>query len=191
MNQPHVDFPRMVRAALSGDQGAAMSLMEQFGPLVIAIIRRRLARELRSQFDSVDFAQAVWASMFLMPSLADEELSVDAFTRKLVSVASNKVTDEYRKRLGTKKYDLRREIGRVGSSENEVEVPTKDPSPSEVVIAREYWERLVLRASSTSRAILQLRLEGFKQHEIADRLGISERTVRRALTECLERQSER
>ncbi|MBL8828962.1 MAG: sigma-70 family RNA polymerase sigma factor [Planctomycetaceae bacterium] len=184
MNEVSRDLTSLLQAAMKGDNQAAAELMDAFGPMVIAVVRRRLAPELRIHFDSIDFAQAVWASMFLASPNPSEEISPESFSKRLASIARNKVTDEFRKRFQTAKHNIRREAGRVGNREEEFDTPGREASASQVAIAREYWDRLMERASSTEREIIRLRLEGYKQLEIAEELGISERTVRRALTDC-------
>ena len=61
------DFRTLLAGIRSGSEEAAWQLIEQYGPHIRRIVRRRLDRRLRSQFDSVDFVQAVWASFFREP----------------------------------------------------------------------------------------------------------------------------
>ncbi len=96
MRETSANLRQLLFAASSGDNQAAIDLMDQFGPQLIAVIRRRLAPEMRTHFDSADFAQAVWASLFLAKPTEAKELSANELLRRLAAIARNKVTDEFR-----------------------------------------------------------------------------------------------
>ena len=58
------DFADLMRAAPGrATEAAAADLLGQFEADVRTMVRVRLPRILRSQFDSMDFVQAVWASV--------------------------------------------------------------------------------------------------------------------------------
>jgi len=56
------DFAEVIRRARAGDDTATAKLLSQFEPEVRTMVRIRLPRALRNQFDSMDFVQAVWKS---------------------------------------------------------------------------------------------------------------------------------
>ncbi|NQT11376.1 MAG: helix-turn-helix domain-containing protein [Planctomycetes bacterium] len=60
------------------------------------------------------------------------------------------------------------------------------PSPSQVAIADELWTRLLRGRPEHHQRILELRREGNTHQQIADRLGVNERTVRRVIRSLLE-----
>jgi DNA-directed RNA polymerase specialized sigma24 family protein len=62
---------------------------------------------------------------------------------------------------------------------------SSQPTPSEVAIAREQWERMAQDQPAHYRQIIVLRLHGYTYQAIADELGLSERTVRRVLVQLL------
>ena len=138
-----VVFVGLVARAKSGDEAARTELLRHFEDDVRMMVRVRLPRALRTQFDSMDFAQAVWQSFF-----ADEASDPERFTNSrhmrgfLAGVAKNKVFEEYRRRTRTRKYDLGREeplFVRRGGRDEPREVAGHDPSPSQDVQARSAW----------------------------------------------------
>ena len=53
------------------------------------------------------------------------------------------------------------------------------PTPSQVVMASERWERLLQRLPEKYRQILVLLRQGYSQQEVADALGLNIRLVHR------------
>src|SRR4051812_13314278 len=61
------DLAGLIERAKSGDEQAIHDLLRRFEGEVRMVVRARLPRALRSQFDSMDFVQAVWKSVFTGP----------------------------------------------------------------------------------------------------------------------------
>jgi RNA polymerase sigma-70 factor (ECF subfamily) len=60
-------------------------------------------------------------------------------------------------------------------------------TPSQLVQAREMYERLRDLLPEERRVILELKAAGYTSKEIGDRLGLSERTVQRVLVDLWNR----
>ena len=58
------DLAGLVARVKSGNEAAVRELLLRFEDEVRMMVRVRLPRSLRSQFDSMDFVQAVWKSFF-------------------------------------------------------------------------------------------------------------------------------
>lgn len=191
-----LDFGEVVRRARSGDQAATAALLGRFEAEVRTMVRIRLPRSLRNQFDSMDFVQAVWTSLFAGPGpggdaqFSDEE----QFLRFLAGVARNKVYEEHRRQTRTKKYDIGREerlYVRRGEREVPRDVAGSDPTPSESVQASDRMGQLIQGRTEQEAAILQLRREGLTFDEIAARLHCNERSVRRVIDAVRRRMEDR
>ena len=154
------------------------------------VVRRQLPRLLRSRFDSLDFLQSVWGSFFRRmragPGEFEDPRYLVAF---LARAAKNKVIDEYR-RAASQKQDMHREEPLWADGPRPRELAADIDTPSEVAEAREAYGRLRELLPEDRRVILELKAEGLSSREIGERLGISERTVRRVL-EDLRRRAER
>ncbi len=178
----NLDFERLMAEARAGAQPAIVELIEQFGPSVLRAVRRRLARELRPRFDSIDFTQAVWGSFFTDSSLLTGVATPEELSGLLTKMAEHKVIDEFRRHLQTDKRDLHRERSLHSSSDPELlGIADRQPTPSKVLIADERWNELLEAVPARHRDILRLRLTGLNHQEIAQRLDINERTVERVL----------
>jgi RNA polymerase sigma-70 factor (ECF subfamily) len=173
----------------AGDEQAARELITRYEAQVRLVVRRQLPRLLRSRFDSLDFLQSVWASFFRRLRAGPEQFEDPRFlVTFLGQVARNKVIDQYR-RAASRKHDMHRE-----EPLSSVESPAREPAArqetaSEIAEARETFGRLRDLLPADRREILGLKAEGYSSREIGERLGLSERTVRRAI-EDLRRRSD-
>ncbi|MCO6456904.1 MAG: sigma-70 family RNA polymerase sigma factor [Pirellulaceae bacterium] len=184
-----VDFERLIAEVRNGSQDAAWNLIEQYSPKIFRVVRRKLPDVLRQKFDSQDFVQAAWASVFAHRSRLDRLASPEEFIAFMAAVASNKVGVEVRRRLASKKYDVRRERSLADSaSENSDLKRASDPTPSQVAVARERWSQIMAEQPQHYRQIIELRYAGVTFREIAEQLGYDESTVRRAVRKIFEDQ---
>ena len=172
----------------AGDEDAARELLGRYEAQVRLVVRRQLPRLLRSRFDSKDFLQSVWGSFFRRmkagPSEFEDPQYLVAF---LARAARNKVIDEYR-RASSRRRDMRLEES-LGAAAGASEPPDAADTPSEIAQAREAYGRLRDLLPEGRHTVLELKAEGFTSREIGERLGISERTVRRVI-EDLRRRSQ-
>lgn len=169
-------FSQLLRQAQAGSDQAVRDLVDRFGPFILRVIRNRLDRRLRNVFDSADFSQAVWASFFAVPTQKYDFQEPEDLIRFLEHVTRNKIVEQVRRRLGTRSHPIRREIP-LEDSQNVI-APTA--TASQEAIARERWRNALARQPH-HQEILHCVREGLSQKEIAKRMGISERTVRRAI----------
>ena len=186
-----VDFADLIKRARAGDPAATTNLIDRFEGEVRTMVRVRLPRSLRNQFDSMDFVQAVWTSVFTGQGEVTEAFTDPGqFRGFLAGVARNKVYQEHRRQTRTQKYDLGREerlYHRKGDRDVARDVPAPDPSPSETAQARDFLGRLVKGRSEEEATVIDLRRQGLTFAEIARQVGRSERTVRRVIDEARER----
>ncbi len=180
MSETNQSFQSLMERVQKGCPDAVCLLVEQYGHHIVRAVRRSLAREMRSKFDSTDFAQAVWASFFRVPDRADELRTPEALLAFLTTLARNKVVQEFRRRLQSQKYNLRAERSAEDSAVA-VTLTDRQPSPSQMAQARERQQLMLQKLPDRHQPILGLRLAGKTCEEIAAELGVSERTVRRAL----------
>jgi RNA polymerase sigma-70 factor (ECF subfamily) len=143
------DVANLMSRAKEGDEEAVRDFLSRFEWEVRMMVRARLPKRLRSQFDSIDFVQAVWQSFFsdLRQNGPDFE-RVEHVRRFLAGVVRNKVFEQHRKLTRTEKYDVSREERlyiRRGDHEVPREVISPDPSPSEAAQADDRLAQLTVR----------------------------------------------
>jgi RNA polymerase sigma factor (sigma-70 family) len=184
MDEAIRDFERLMERVRSGCPEAARELFDLYGPAVRVVVRRKLLRPMRRQYDSTDFTQSVWASFFRTPADQYEFPTPEALVAFLSRVASNKVMETTRQKLGTQRCNLRREQsldaphpeqgGAVGEA-----VPARVATPSQYAIADERWENLTQGLPPPHRRVLELLRDGYQAKDIAHRLGIHEKVIQR------------
>ena len=189
-----VDFAALIESVRLGDESAVAVLLGRFEPEIRTMVRIRLPRILRNQLDSMDIVQAVWTSVFAKPDDVARFADVGEFRGFLAGVARNKVYEEHRRRTRTKKYDLGREerlYVRKGERDVPREVVAPDPTPSEEVQADDRLHQLTQGLNPEEVQVVELRRQRLTFDEIARRLGIGERSVRRVIDSIWERMEAR
>jgi RNA polymerase sigma factor (sigma-70 family) len=177
------DLASTWQEAQKGNQVAWETLFRECYPKVRRVVRRRLNRSMRSLYDSTDFANdamerlAANLDLLQFPSYS----SLIAF---LAQVAEQKIIDEYR-RQHTKKHDVERERP-IATNDAPVQIPSDDPTASQLAQANEIHERLLARQDETERAIINLKEQGYSTADIAYQTGWNVRKVQRFLRELLD-----
>ena len=183
MPEPNEEFQELMRRVVERSDGAARELLQRYEPYLLFAIRRRLNRRMRSKFDSLDFAQDVWASFFTSPAEGRTFQSPRDLAAFLARVARNKVIDAVRQRLLTKKRDLQREQSLDDSRCFDKERLTgPEATPSTLAGREEQWAQYVGNQPLVYQRILLRLREGATLDTIAGELNISPRTVRRVAT---------
>ncbi len=189
------EVAELVARAREGDEDAIRTFVSRFETEVRLIVRGRLPRRLRAQFDSMDFVQAVWQSFFSDMKSDPKEFENSRHLRGfLAGVARNKVFEQDRRLTRTAKYALAREeplYVRKGDREVARELPAHDPTPSQNAQAGDRLALLTAGRSPREVEILRLRRDGMTLDDIAARLNVNEKTVRRVIDAARERMEER
>jgi RNA polymerase sigma factor (sigma-70 family) len=182
MSDTQQEFQLLMQRVRNGSDQAARELLERYADHIFRVVRRRLHKKLRTKFDSSDFVQAVWASFFARIPQHHSFDHPQALIAFLATLAQNKVIEVVRQRFGTQKYDVTREHSLEGSSAWEVgQVAARQPTPSQAASAKEEWRKLLEDLPAHYQKMLVLLREGHTQKEIAEHLGLNEKTIRRVI----------
>jgi RNA polymerase sigma factor (sigma-70 family) len=179
------NFIDLMARAKSGDQAAIRAFFSRFDREVQMMVRARLPRKLRNQYDSADFAQAVWQSFFSdLPADAPDFENERHLRQYLAGAVRNKVHEQHRRLTRTRKYNIWREERlyiRRGNQDVPREVVSPDPSPSQAAQASDRLEQLTAGRSQREVDVIRLRRQGLTFAEIASVTGVNERTARRII----------
>ncbi len=172
-------FRAVMDGVRQGSQAAIRRLLDEYGPVIRQVIRRRLNPRIRSQFDSIDFEQMVWASVFRAENQLFRFDSASDFCRFLVATARNKVVTQHRRRFELQKNRVGREC--KWDTEQAEGQGSREPSPSQIAQARELASRVLRGHSEKNQLIMKMRMDGATYQEIADSVGIDVSTARRTV----------
>ena len=174
------EFARLMERFQAGDSAAIAALYAEFGGVVREAVRRKLPDRLRKEYDSLDFAQDVWASFCHLPPGKNHFSNPEDLGGFLAQVAHNKVIDVCRRRFATQGYDINREQPLVRAADGaEIPVPSHQPSPSQCAIAGEKWAAIAASLPPHHVLVIERLREGYTQQEVARMAGITDRTIRR------------
>jgi RNA polymerase sigma factor (sigma-70 family) len=178
MSGPENEFERLMQRVRTGDPEVGKELFERYGKAVQLVVRYRLDPRLRSQFDSLDFAQDAWASFFRMTADDFAFKTPEDLVAFLTQVAHHKICDAYRKRCRHSKKKGRRFL----RSRSYLEVThARQPTPSQVAVGEEEWRRLLKNEPPQFQRALQMLREGYSYREIAERLDLNTKTIQRLI----------
>jgi len=175
---PAVDssLPLLDRAR-QGDQEAWQILFEDCYPKIVRVVRKRLSRPMRKICDSTDIANEVMKSLAAKFDHFDFS-SVDGLRAFLIRAAEQKVVDGYR-RGHAKKRDINRD--RALNAEGGYEPTDSSPTPSQVAVASEEVEILLDAQNGVDRTVLELKIQGHSNREVAQATGWHLRKIERFL----------
>lgn len=172
------EFERLMERLRAGDRDAGKDIFERYGKAIQMVVRFRLDRRLRSQFDSIDFAQDAWASLFRIPPEKYTFRTPEELVAFLTRVAQHKMFDAYRKRCRHSKKSGRKFLHLRTYAE---EQPSRLPTPSQVAILGEEWHRILQGNPPPLRRALEMLREGYSQREIAQHLGLHAKRIQRLI----------
>ena len=183
----------VVRRILSGDEAAARELFDRYLPRLRGRVRRKLPARVRRKVGESEVVQEAYLTAFLR--LAEfEDRGDGSFSRWLAAILKNKIDDELRRYLGTKRRDVRRETS-LTSAGGGPRLPSKSPSPSAGAMALEDRQRLARAAEGLSedhRTILRLvHEEGLRIFEAGTRMGRSGDAARKLYGRAVSRLAQR
>lgn len=178
MSDAQNDFEHLMERIRTGDAEAARELFQSYGKAIQKVVRRRLNRRMRSEFDSLDFVQEVWAAFFHIDPEHLTFRTPDQLVAFLLLLVRNKLVDAYR--LGYRSENRRpRHIRYLRVNSDDMAAP--DPTPSQFAVAEEEWRRLLWNKPPKLRSALEMLRAGYSRQEIAEKLGLNPKMIQRLL----------
>ena len=165
--------------ARRGDQEAWEVLFNDCYPKVVRVIRRRMSRRLRKIYDSTDIANEVMKSLAAKFHNFDFS-SMTGLRAFLIKAAQQKMVDEYRYGHAQKR-DLGRDCALHSGGLQNWEPVDSSPTPSQLAVASEQERILLEQQSGESRTVLELKILGESNKEVARSTGWHIRKVERFL----------
>ena len=178
---------RLIDGLVVGDAVAVQELWERYFRRLVGLARKKLAGSPRRAADEEDVALSAFDSFCrnaergLFPQLLDR----DSLWRLLVVITARKsahlLRDEHRLKRGG---GTAMQTETSGEEEPLVldELLSREPSPEFAALAAEEHQRLLAALGEEElRSVALWRMEGYTVEEIAARLGLVPRSVKRKL----------
>lgn len=176
-----------IEELVAGNDHVMDEFWSRYGAALQRLAEKRMAAALKRRLGPEDIVQSVCRTFVRRARGGEFQLEGDdGLWRLLCAMTLTKVRQHarfhYRQRRSLQK-EVRLETERdfdSGAADRLVSQPAANaPTPSEAAEFADQMNQFLASLGEEERRLVQLRLEGLTQPEIADRLECSERTVRR------------
>ncbi|HMF13415.1 MAG TPA: sigma-70 family RNA polymerase sigma factor [Gemmataceae bacterium] len=166
----------------TNDEEAARRLVDQYLDRLVALARRRLSQRLASRVDPEDVVQSVFRTFFCRAREGKFQIKDnDDLCKLLMRITVHKVLKQVEHHTaGKRDPHMETEQGNR-TVERMNELLSKDPTPEAQVMFLDQLEHVMGELRPTDRKILEMRMQGYSEKEIAAELNVSDRTIRRVL----------
>lgn len=182
MSNEELTDAELVERWRAGDESAATILHERYLAKLLNLVGRHLAGKFNSRLDPDDVVQSVFRSIFRLTREGRFEFEGDSdFWKLLLTMALNKVRNTVRHHQAGKRDPALESLstsadGMDGYIVNRL---SSQPTIQEIVSFADMLEQVLMRLDPEQQLLIQYRIEGYTQKEIAEKLSVDDRTVRR------------
>ena len=175
---PHESVTHWLRQLETDDSDAQQQLWNRYFSRLTALARSRLAAAARREADEEDVALSVFDSFFRaaragrFPDLRDRT----GLWPLLVTITARKAVNQLKRQHAQK-----RSIAAEDAQADISQLVAAEPTPQFAAEIAEQVDLLLGRLDDDLRSVATMKLEGFANAEIADRLGVVERSISRKL----------
>jgi len=157
--------------------GYEADAVARFSSRLIALARSRMPERLRGRVDPEDVVQSVFRSFFTGNQAGEFVFEESSDVWRLLAAITYRKVQQTIRHHHRQRRDVAREIPEDSVPPNTESAATA----SSLAMMVELIDQLTRLIPERHREILSLRLENYSVEEIADRVGVSTRTVERAL----------
>jgi RNA polymerase sigma-70 factor, ECF subfamily len=179
---PDENWELLIHGLRHGDSGAMRQFCTQYGDLLHRLAEKNLAKGVRRRVGPEDVVQSVCRTFLRRAKEGEYQLSdTDGLWGLLCAITLNKVRNVTRYHMRQKR-GLDQEAGLPTGDEGGVSSfgpAAKEPTPAQAAEFADEFERVVAGLDEEERHVLDLKLQECTHEEVAEQLGMSERTVRR------------
>ncbi|MBI3408938.1 MAG: sigma-70 family RNA polymerase sigma factor [Planctomycetes bacterium] len=162
-----------------GDEGAAQKLFDRYVDQVLKLAKRHLRQRMAGRVDPEDIAQSVFRTFFHRAHKGQFHIEEPEDLCKLLARIT--VHKTFRQIAFHKRAKRDADIETGETQEVLLTRLASGPTPEEAVAFVDQIESFFSLLKPTDRQILEMRMEGYNNLEIAEKLGISDRKIRRLM----------
>ena len=174
-----------IDALAQGDPEVAAQFWDRYGSRLERLAGQHLAAKLQRRLGADDVAQSVCRTF--LRRAADGQFRLedgDGLWRLLCAITLTKIREKARFHLRKKRsinQEQPMEGGKEGESQARLQIAAHEPTPAEAAEFADQFEKILSGLDAEEQSLVRLKLEQCTNQEVADRIGCSERTVRRLL----------
>ncbi len=182
---PSLSYPErpdddLLDRARQGDQTAWQVLFDDCYPKIVRVLHRRLSAPMRKIYDSNDIANEVMTSLAAKFHHFNFS-SVGGLRAYLINAAEQKLADGYRRAYAQKRDVTRDRSMAGGGGSPDWDPADRSPTASQLAVALEEEKLLLEDRSGEERAVLEMKIQGMSNFEVAQETGWHRRKVERFL----------
>jgi RNA polymerase sigma-70 factor (ECF subfamily) len=165
-----------------GDENAARQIVERYIDRLLVLARRRISQRLASRVDAEDIVQSVFRTFF--GRVRDGQFvfaEQDDLCKLLVRITLHKTLRQIAFHKAAKRDPAQETEQGDHHRERLLALLDTEPSAEATVAFLDQLEHFLGQLKPDERQILELRLQGYSNDEIAAQLGIYDRKIRRAI----------
>jgi RNA polymerase sigma-70 factor (ECF subfamily) len=164
----------------AGDQNAARQLFDIYVERLVALARRRISQRLASRVDPEDIVQSVFRTFFGRVRAGQFKIEEqDDLCKLLMRITVHKTLRQVAFHKAAKRDPGQETPQGEHSMEMLMELLDREPEPDAAVAFCDELEHFLRDQLPKDREILELRLQGYGTDEIAKKLNVSDRSIRR------------
>lgn len=165
-----------------GDDQAARQLFDQYAERLIALSRKRLSQRLASRVDPEDVVQSVFRTFFLRAKEGQFKIEdQDDLCKLLVRITVHKTLRQVEFHQAAKRDPHQEESQGDAANDRLLQALGREPTPDAAASFLDELDHFLGQLRPEDRRILELRLQGVENEEIAAQLGVSDRKIRRMI----------
>lgn len=166
----------------AGDEQAARKLYDRYVDRLVALASRRISQRLASRVDPEDVVQSVFRSFFGRVKKGQFRIAdQDDLCKLLMRITVHKTLRQIAFHKAAKRnpsLESGQDDSALGGIKN---VFSHEPSPEAEVAFLDQLEHFFAQLRPEERQILEMRLQGYSNEDIARKLGIYDRKIRRVI----------
>ena len=176
------DDDALMKKVRAGDQEAARQLYERYGEQLLALARRRISQRFCRRVDPEDIVQSVFRTFFNRAKAGEFDIAgPDDLCRLLARITVHKALRQIAYHHMAKRDVTKESSDGEDGQERLKELLGRDPTPEASILFMDQLKHFLLNLRPQEREIVDLRMQNFTAVEIAQKLNVSERTIRRLL----------
>jgi RNA polymerase sigma-70 factor (ECF subfamily) len=176
------DPPSLQELLRGGDQAVAKELFDTYVDRLVSLARKRISQRLASRIDAEDIVQSVFRTFFVRARQGQFTINdADDVCKMLARITVHKTFRQIAHHLAGKRSAAREAAHSEEHHELIQTLRGKEPTPEEAASLLDQLEHFLQQLKPEDREILEMRMQGFSSLEIAEKLKVSDRKIRRLM----------